>query len=185
MSTCFIWCMYKVLFNVMHVQSTFQCKAVLGVSLILLNAHWAACRLWERENLKFRSMRSSYGWLVSNTVNDGLQRQIAHKIFKLKIEAHPVNAGHYMAFRHHISSATNLAANFGWDWSRTTPDIASKLLQAAIWSHCAILFESEQTPFSWTWRRFRSAALHRIQCGICGFVHICHIRDQWLMERLS
>ena len=43
-------------------------------------------------------MRSSYGWLVSNTADDCLQRQIAQKIFNLKIKAHPVHAGHYIAF---------------------------------------------------------------------------------------
>ena len=32
-----------------------------------------------------RSSRSSYAWLVSNTVNECLQRQIAKKIFKSKI----------------------------------------------------------------------------------------------------
>ena len=182
MSTCFIWCMYKVLFNVMHVQSTFQCKAVLGVSLILLNAHWAACRLWERENLKFRSMRSSYGWLVSNTVNDGLQRQIAHKIFKLKIEAHPVNAGHYMAFKHLISFATDLAANFGCYRFRITPDIVSKLWRASIWSRCAVWFESEQTPFLLTGRWCRPAALHRML--FCSYV-IFLPKDQRTIERFS
>ena len=30
-------------------------------------------------------------------------------LFKLKIEASPLNAGHHMAFKHHISFATNLA----------------------------------------------------------------------------
>ena len=50
------------------------------------------------------------GWSV--TVNECLQRQIAKKIFKSKIEARPVNAGHYMAFKHRISFATDLAANF-------------------------------------------------------------------------
>ena len=53
------------------------------------------------------------------------------KIFKSKIEARPVNAG-YMAFKHSISFATNLAANFGCNRFRITPDIVSKLLRAAI-----------------------------------------------------
>ena len=101
-----------------------------------------------------RSLRSSYGWLVSNTVDDCLQRQIAKKIFKSKIEARPVKAGHYMAFKHHdcISFATDLIM----------PDIVYKLLCAAIWCRCAVQFESEQTPFSRT-GRFRSAALRRIR----------------------
>ena len=36
--------------------------------------------------------------MVSNTADDCLQRQIAQKIFNLKIKAHPVHAGHYIAF---------------------------------------------------------------------------------------
>ena len=39
-------------------------------------------------------VRSSYGGLVSSTVDDCLQRQIAQKIFKSKIEARQVKAGH-------------------------------------------------------------------------------------------
>ena len=38
--------------------------------------------------------------------------------------------------------------------SRITPDIVSKLLHATISSHCAVLFESEQTPFPQTGRWF-------------------------------
>ena len=56
-------------------------------------------------------------------------------VFKLKIEAHPVNAGRWtccMAFKHSISLAINLAANFGFDQFRITPDIISKLLLAAL-----------------------------------------------------
>ena len=43
--------------------------------------------------------------MVSNTVDECLQWQIAQKIFKSKIEARPVNAGHNMAFKHRISFA--------------------------------------------------------------------------------
>ena len=57
--------------------------------------------------------RSSYGWLVCNTVDECLQGEIAKKIFKSKIEARPVNAGHYMAYKHSISFAIDLATNFG------------------------------------------------------------------------
>ena len=42
-----------------------------------------------------------------------LQRHIAKKIFKSKIEARAVNAGHFMALKHRISFATDLAANLG------------------------------------------------------------------------
>ena len=57
-----------------------------------------------------------------------------------------------MAFKHCISFATYLAANFGCNRFRITPDIVSKLLRAAIWSRCAVRFESEQTPFPRTGR---------------------------------
>ena len=68
---------------------------------------------------------------MGNTLDECLQRQIAKKIFKSKIEACPVNAGHYMTFEHYISCATDLAANFGCNRFRITPDIVSKLLRAA------------------------------------------------------
>ena len=66
------------------------------------------------DNLKFRTdLRDCkmYGWSV--TVDDCLPSQIAQKILKFKIEAPSVNAGHYMAFKHHVSFATYLAANLG------------------------------------------------------------------------
>ena len=45
----------------------------------------------------------------------------------------PVNAiGFYMAFKHCISFATNLAANFDCDRFRIMPEIVSKLLRTAI-----------------------------------------------------
>ena len=75
------------------------------------------------DNLKFRTDLQD---------DECLQRQIAQKIFKSKIEARPVNAGHYMAFKHRISFATNLAVNLGCNRFRITPDIISKLLRTAI-----------------------------------------------------
>ena len=57
--------------------------------------------------------------------------RLLKKIFKLKIEARPINAGQYMAFKHCISFATDLAGNFGCNRFRITPDIVSKLLRAA------------------------------------------------------
>ena len=88
---------------------------------------------WELE-IQDRSWRSSYGWLVNNTVDDCLQRQIAQKNVQIEIKACPVNTGHYMAFKHHISFAINLAANFGCNWFRIMPHIFSKLLLTTIWS---------------------------------------------------
>ena len=85
------------------------------------------------DNLKFRTDLRDWvvdGWSV--IVDDCLQMQIAQKIFNLKIEPRPVNAGHYMAFKHCIPFATDLAANFGCNRSRFTPDIVSKLLRSSI-----------------------------------------------------
>ena len=59
-------------------------------------------------------------------------RKIAQKIFKSKIEACPDNAGHYMAFKHRISFAADLAASFGCYRFGNTPDIVPKLLHTAI-----------------------------------------------------
>ena len=88
--------------------------------------------------------------MVSYTPDDCLQRQIAQKIFKYKIEACPVNAGHYLAFKHSISFTINWAANLGCNWFRIVPDIVSKHLLTTIWSSCADQFESEQTHFPWS-----------------------------------
>ena len=52
-----------------------------------------------------------------------------------------------MAFKQCISFATDLAANFGCNRFRIIPDIVSKHLRATIWSSCAVLNKSEQTPF--------------------------------------
>ena len=60
------------------------------------------------------------------------------KIFKLKIKFHPVNADLYLGFKHHISFATDLAANFGCYRSRTITDRVSKLLHTALASEAAI-----------------------------------------------
>ena len=62
-------------------------------------------------------------------------------------DALTVNAGLYMAFKHHILFGTNLAENLGCNWFRITHDIVSKLLHTTIWSSCAVQFKSEQSPF--------------------------------------
>ena len=61
---------------------------------------------------------------------------------------------------------------------RIMPDIVSKLLHAAIWSSCAVQFESEQTPFPRIGHRLRSAALHRIQLGTWGFDPISYFYSE-------
>ena len=70
--------------------------------------------------------------MVTNAVVDFFQRQIAQKKIKLKVEACPVNAGFYMAFKHSSLFATNLAANVGCNQFRIMPKIVSKLVLTAI-----------------------------------------------------
>ena len=90
-----------------------------------------------------------------------------------------------MAFKHSISFAKDLAANVGWNRFRITPVIVSKLLRAAIWSRCAVLFESEQMPFHRTGSQFRPAALYMIRFGTCCFVPMSYIYSETLIETLS
>ena len=98
----------------------------------------------------------------------------------------PVNAGHYMAFKHFFSFETDLAANFGCNRFRTTPDIVAKLLRAAIWSSCSVRFKSEQTPFLRTGHRqtgcfARDSIRSKLFCSYVIFL----LRDEWLIERFS
>ena len=77
----------------------------------LLNPHQAAQQPWKSENwwLEIWSSRSSYGWLVSNTVLiDCLQRQIAKKIFKSKIKACPVILSMMITMWWHSNTACHL-----------------------------------------------------------------------------
>ena len=145
------------------------------------------------ENWKFRTD------LQDQVIDDNnhLQGWIAQKIYKSKIEACPVKAGDYIAFKNCISFATNLnlAANFGCNWlnliqkSRLTLQF-SKLLHTVIWSHCASLFKSEQMPFPHTRCQFRSAALHRIQFFLFLILPMSYSYSEtndchWLIEKLS
>ena len=129
-------------------------------SVTVLHSRWLFTKV---DCSKYLQNRSIWRKIEVCPVNDGL-----HMAFK--IEACSINVGLYIAFRHHISFATDFAANFGCYGFRIMPEIVSKLLFTTIWSHCAVQFKSEQTPFSWTGRQFRSAALHRIIFGKCCFV---------------
>ena len=71
------------------------------------------------------------GWSVAQQMNV-YKGRLLKKIFKSKMEACPVNAGHYMSFKHSISFATDLAANFGCNRFRMVQDIVSKFLHTAI-----------------------------------------------------
>ena len=122
------------------------------------------------------------------------------KIIKSKIEASPVKSGHYMAFKHYSSTS-----HLQQIWLQTLVAIDSEshlTLFPSFWaqpSEVAALFylnlgrrsflgqfESEQTPLPRTGRRFRPAALHRIQFGTWGFVpmSIFLLGDWWLIKRL-
>ena len=77
------------------------------------------------KNLKFRTDLGHQvmdGWSVTQSMIV-YKGRLLKKIFRLKIKACPVKAGHYMAFKHLVSFATNLAANFGCNLFRITPDI--------------------------------------------------------------
>ena len=103
--------------------------------------------------------------LVSSTVDDCLQRQIAQRILNSEIEACPVNVGHYMAFKHSISFATHLVSIHS--------ESCQTLFQAFAILHLKLMYCSIQiwqTPFSETGRQFRSAALHKIGLRTCWFV---------------
>ena len=143
----------------------------------LLVAHWAA--YWPRKSenreleIQDRSLRSSYGWLVSNTVHDKLQRQIAVKSLNRKSKLvlcqrwslHGFQTSHFIYYQ--------LGCKL---WLQLTQDHTRHRFQAFARRHlkslspCADRFESEQTPFPWTGRRLRSAALHRILFRTCCFV---------------
>ena len=58
-----------------------------------------------------------------------------------------------MAFKHQISFATDLAANFGCNQFRITPAIVSKLLSIAILSRCAVTAVKKQQRIM-PWRCF-------------------------------
>ena len=88
-------------------------------------------------------------------------------------------AGCYITFKHHISFASDLAANFGCKWFRIIEDTVSvRLLRAAIWSSCALWLESKQTPFPRAGRWFRSAALHRFQFSTCCFIPMSYVYSE-------
>ena len=70
--------------------------------------------------------------------------------------------------------------NFG---CRIMPDIVSKHLRTAMWSHCAVWFEFEQTPFPQAGRRLRSAALLRIWLGTCCFVPMSYFYSETIADQ--
>ena len=70
---------------------------------------------------------------------------------------------------------------FGFNRFRIMPDNVSKFMRFAIWSRCAVLFESEQMPFSLTGLQFRSASLHKFDWEH-AVLFLCHIFTQTPMN---
>ena len=162
------------------------------LTLSLLNAHWPAHQSQKSENweleIKDRYLRSSYGLLVSSTLDDCLQRHIAQKIFKSN---QSLSCQQWSPVIHHLFFKHPISLWLIWlQWLQTLvainsidSDIVSKLLDSAIsvWSSCAVLFKSEQTPFPRTCHWFRSAALHRIQFGTCSKEWLIDWAKWWLL----
>ena len=129
-------------------------------------------------------MRLNYGWLVSNTIADCLQRQIAQKVFKSKVKDSKLVLS---------TLVTTWLSNTAFDllpiWLQTLVAIYSESRLILFSSFCvqpsenccAVQFKSEQTPVPWAGRRgrrFRPAALHRIQFGTCSFVPMSYFYSE-------
>ena len=80
----------------------------------------------------------------------------------------------YMAFKHSISFATNLAAKFGCYQIRIMPDIISKPLFYSIWSHCAVPLNLSRHPFLGQVVVFRSALCTKFNLEL-AVVFLCYI----------
>ena len=84
-----------------------------------------------------------------------------------------------MAFKHSISFATDLTANFGcYRFRITIFNHACRGFQAFVCHHLKSLrcsIRSEQTPFPRIGRRFRPAVLHRSEHAV---LFLCHIFTQ-------
>ena len=68
------------------------------------------------------------------------------KNLQIKNQTHPVNTGHYMAFKTELFICNQFGCKF-WLLSiqtqKVTPDIVSELLLATIWNRCAVWLESQ------------------------------------------
>ena len=76
----------------------------------------------------------------------------------------------HMAFKHYISSVTDLAANFSCDHFRIMPEIIFKLLLAALWSGCAVDWNLNTCPFLGQVVNLDLLLVHRIWSTTCWFV---------------
>ena len=112
-------------------------------------AKWPRCGRGFQHSSGIELIMSPYTWRITLTTKPQVRINCPKKTLyfatlscRCILPPCPVNAGHYMAFKHCISFASYLAANFGCYLFRIMLDIVSKLLRAAIWILCAVLFES-------------------------------------------
>ena len=91
-----------------------------------------------------------------------------------------------MVFKHHISFATNLAANYDCNRFKITPYIVSKLLRRHLKSlRCSIKIWADALSSDRSSIQTCCFAQDSIQnMQFCSYV-IFLLRDQWLIERLS
>ena len=98
-----------------------------------------------------------------------------------------------MAFRHRFSFGTVLDANFGYQQCRIMPEIVSICFctlpsELRFRSGCAVHFESELTPISWTECLFRSDLFYCVAQDLILNTRIYYLfllSDQYMIRRLS
>ena len=104
---------------------------------------------WELRTWNLGQISKIKWWMVGQQHSKWLYTK-ANCSKNLKIENWSLSCQrwslHYMAFKHHISLVTNLAANFDCNRFRIMPDIVPKLLHAAVPpSVVAVLFNLNMT----------------------------------------
>ena len=145
-----------------------------------------SCQHWSLHHDGFQILHFIWNWFGCKLLLKSIQNHTRHSFqafshcaVQLESEQTP------FPWTGSISFATNWAANFGCNWFRIMPDIVSKHLHTPIRSCCAVLLESEQTPFPWKGLWLGSAALHRIRFGTCNFVPMLYFyseTNEWLQD---
>ena len=101
------------------------------------------------------------------SVNDYFQLQIAQNVFESKLEACPVKEVLCLCFKHSIFTCYRFGCKV---WLLLIQNRARICFQAFARHHLKLRSEqshTQQTPYPWRGRRFRSAAWHRIRFGTC------------------
>ena len=112
----------------LHIFSSMLLKQVINLRKV---------RRWELE-IQYRPSRSSCVWLVSSTVDNCFQLQIAqNKNWSLSSQCRPLDGFLYL-----FSFATVLAINFGCNWFRITVSCQRYFPSFCTWpSEVAVLFD--------------------------------------------